>query len=240
MVSPRQLISALAFIAAAFLTQQASAAIMTYEVHSTDKVDCGGASHGFWSGSMQRGGSCGAYYDFQPGSTLTVDTDKGKAVLMGTAINPRGFAVAIKFTWKKLTNFDNWSGMVKNGGGGDPSDWLFFAKGKGKIKFYRPNGKKFGKAKVKVVEGTGLQLGYGANDKTTAFGASSWITYKFKPKRGRKTSDRFGSHWDFNMNLKKVPEPGSMAILAIGLSGLVLQRRTRKHPQRGTHSAAGN
>ena len=131
MISIRKLLAVFATAAITFFSNSALAGVTTYEVSSTGKINCTGSPHGFWSNSMRPGGSCGAYYDYQPGSTLTVDTDAGTAVLQATAINPHGYKVTIDFTWTNLTDAAGWTGVVKNGGGGDPSTWQYFGTGAG-------------------------------------------------------------------------------------------------------------
>ena len=223
-------LSAIAVVTASLFSLQAHAGVSTYEVTSTGKINCSGSPHGFWSNSMAPGGSCGAYYDYQPGSTLTVDDTAGTAVLTATAINPHGHKVDISFSWSGMTDASGWAGMVKNGGNGDPSTWQYFSQGSGTVNFYSPTDNLTGSATVQMVPNTALQLGFGANDKTQEFGASSWITYAYQSAltKTAPTTSQWGHHWDFNMELKAVPEPSTVALMAIGLVGLGLKRRQQR------------
>jgi hypothetical protein len=94
-----------------------------------------------------------------------------------------------------------------------------------------------------------MQVGVGANDKNGAYGASTWIDAYVT----NSTLDNYGAylwnyglrdefwkgHWDINMELKngittitpppppsvKVSEPGTLAILGLGLLGFAARRR---------------
>ena len=199
------------------------AAITTYDVSSTGKINCSGSPHGLWTANLHLGNQgCAAYYDYQAGSTLVVDTDAGTAVLNATAINPGGIRAEISFTWTNLTDADDWSGVVKNVGGGDPSTWLFFAAGTGSVDFF--NGmNNIGSAALGIMPNTALQVGLGANDKTYTDGASSWLTYVYQ---GERASTATARHWDFNMDLTaRVPEPGTAALILLGIGSLALRRK---------------
>ncbi|MEM9620045.1 MAG: hypothetical protein AAF993_00255 [Pseudomonadota bacterium] len=208
-------------ICALFSISSVHAAPMTYNVSSTDVVNCSGAPHGFWTNQLQLGGgSCDQYYNYQEGSTLAVDTMAGEAVLDATAVNPYGVTAVINFTWENLVPYSDWTGVVKNGGGGNPADWLYFASGSGSASFFYA-GSLLGTIAMEIMPNTALQLGLGANDKDGAYGASSWL----KPLVYSKT--RVGKHWDFNMNLSaaSVPAGGSVITMLLALFALGALRR---------------
>ena len=209
------------------LTNNSYAAITSYDVTSQGKINCSGSPHGLWTNQLRLGsGNCRQYYDYQQGSKLVVDTTSETAVLTATAVNPDGIEARISFTWDNIVAFADWTGVVKNGGNGNPSDWLYFSSGSGAVDFFR-NGSKIGTAALAIMPNTALQLGLGANDKTNTFGASSWLKQEYV---GR--GDANGRHWDFNMDLTaSVPEPDSAALLLLGLAGLLVHRKRLKAKQ---------
>ncbi|MFT5900374.1 MAG: hypothetical protein ACI97K_003045 [Glaciecola sp.] len=64
-----------------------------------------------------------------------------------------------------------------------------------------------------------FQLGDGANDKSSGFGASAWVDVYDANGALRN------GHWDLNMSLTAVPEPGAIAVLGLGLIGLARRRK---------------
>lgn len=70
-----------------------------------------------------------------------------------------------------------------------------------------------------------FQFGNGANAKNSVeFGASSWIGLD----NGGPGGPGKAGHWDLNVALVQVPEPGSIALLGMGLLGLGFARRNAK------------
>ncbi len=204
-------------------------AATVYSVSSTPTVNCGSAPHGLWTNNYNSAG-CNEYYDFQNGSTLTVDGMT--AVLDATAMNQAGEIATINITFG---GFAQTYGNVKNGGtpNYDPinNPWDFYTGvNSGMISFSTSISDVFTTLLVGQSASTGaasgnkpvFQLGDGANDKSSGFGASAWVD----------VYDANGTlengHWDLNMSLTAVPEPGSIAILSLGLIGLGLARRRKK------------
>ena len=64
------------------------------------------------------------------------------------------------------------------------------------------------------------QLGYGGNWRDMNYGFSMWFDCQNIP------GFNAGSHCgDVNVNLTKVPEPGTLGLIGLGLGALVLMRR---------------
>lgn len=103
---------------------------------------------------------------------------------------------------------------IKASKGGDPDLWEFYNTIAGTISTT-------GWVAEVVRTGPALQIGFGANDKTTDFGASTWLDVV--TLNGNSSDYK----WDLNMDLIAVPEPSIIALFGIGLLGLGLARRRK-------------
>ena len=176
-----------------------------WSVSDTAQVDCGGSPHGLWTNTLNVGGStCNDYYSFGAGSTLT-EYDDGTASLVATATNPDGYVADINITFGKYSDTHS---PVKTGGGPKLTSWYYY------------ESITSGVITINSVDYTVnllnppdvFQVGDGANDKTSAFGASTWLTVS----GGSYTGD----HWDLNMDLTPVPVPAAVWLFGSGLIGL--------------------
>jgi hypothetical protein len=109
-------------------------------------------------------------------------------------------------------------GAVKTGGGPKLNSWEYYYQVGGGLS--NSLGNSFTVARF----GPALQIGLGANDKTSAFGGSAWL--ENYDSRGNNLS----GHWDLNFNLQAapVPEPETYAMMGLGLAGLGLMVRRKK------------
>ncbi|MDT0595160.1 hypothetical protein [Glaciecola petra] len=224
-------------IASVLLASAFSNAGMIYDVSSTPTVNCGSAPHGLWTNRYNNAG-CGEYFDFQDGSTLTVDNTQ--AILSATALNSGGLLATIEITFGGFA--DNYA-HYKNGGtpdyngGGNGIDWDFYTRvTQGTISF--SNGDMFnillvGADPLNPTDPTGkpvLQVGDGANDKSSGFGASAWLDIY---NTNGSPAYLGGQHWDLNMSLSggtgtvTASSPSILVLLGLGIVGLGFAHRRK-------------
>lgn len=210
----KALIKISAFVAATFFATSASAVPTVYDV-SDAAGNCNGGPHGLWTNNALGSPSCDANY-FSISGTLSVDLDTEMAVLSATALNPDNVLATINLTFSDFTD-DHTSLPVKTGGGAaNIADWIFFKEVVGTIDIA-------GLGSFDALDltgGHGLQIGWGANDKTSDFGASVWLDMS-----GGHSG---GNHWDINMDLAaRVPAPAIAMLLGTGLIAVGLFGRRR-------------
>lgn len=213
------LAAGLAATSMAFGAVPAAASIIEYDV--TDYNAGSSCSHGLWTNSRNSG--CSRNFSFQDGTTFSVDTDNGTGTFTGTAINNLGEVATLDLS---LTGFsDTLPGGNTYKAGGlpyDPARIDFFTDATGTITI---GGTAYSlQAGDPFAGNTLFQFGTGANDKTSAFGGSSWLNF-LNPNG----YDYIGKkHWDINFNLSRrteVPAPGMLLLFGLGLLALFSRRR---------------
>ena len=222
-------------VVGAFLASAASAGaeVIRYDITSTNVVNCstggGAAPHGLWTNTVRPGGgACDNYFDIQAGSYLeimvdTTDPSLTTGRLVGSAVNPSDYVAAFDIA---LSGFEEVYTYKQEGGPAydpltDTPDVDFFTQGDGSITITDDLGGLFANYIFNgFAGGFGFQYGTGdtgANAKDSELGASAWIFV-----------EGVGSHWDFNLNTIRVPEPTTFALLAMGLLGIGFVGRRRK------------
>ena len=211
-------------IAALLIVNSANAGIINQWSVSDAAGNCTGGPHGLWTNTLKLGsGNCKNYYSFQ-GNSLLTEFDDGTASLMATAENPGGIEAMIKIMFSGLQDYDAFTNSgsstakVKGKQHGDETTWSFYTFASGSITI---DGDAYNLWGDGLAGDTALQIGLGANDKSSVFGGSSWLNI------ANAQGDHL-NHWDLNMSLTAVPEPSIIALFAVGLLGLGFARR-RKH-----------
>lgn len=201
------------------IAMPAQASVIDYDVtsHNAGTSSC---PHGLWTNNAFHSG-CSKKFDFQDGTTFSVDADAGTGSFVGTAINNLGQVAELDLTLGGLV--DALSGEDYKAGGlpYDPTTMDFFTNASGTITV---DGAVYTLAADPFAGDTTFQFGTGANDKNSAFGGSAWLNL-LNP-HGYAIP-----HWDINFNLAKrptdVPAPGGLALLALGVAGIWAGRRRR-------------
>ncbi len=181
-----------------------NAATITNVYSVTDAV----STHGLWTNQLCFNGD--NTFDYQLGTFLT-QYDDNTAILKGTA-SDSGVTWNINVLFSDYRNFAD-GGPVKNGGGGDPSTWEYYDTVTGLISTDFGGGSSFNVTRF----GASMQLGFGANDKNSDFGSSSWLNIS-------GSANTLVNRWDLNMSLSTVSisEPSILFLLSLGFIELVL------------------
>ena len=196
-----------ATLAAGLMAGSASAATI-YQVTDTSVNNC--SPHGLWTG-QEFNGACANYFSID--GTLVIEDDLSTATLVGTAISPDNRVATISLVYSDFAETHDYKqegGIPWTPADDATNDIDFFTSVMGTIDI---------DGTVYTIDDLamnfGFQYGIGANAKDpNALGASSWIQ-----------GDMASHHWDLNLNLQAVPEPGTMALLGLGLVCLLGARR---------------
>ena len=174
--------------------------------------DYAGGKHGLWTNTYDS--KANRFYSIQNGSTFTFDTDTQTAVLLATAVNASGATANMDIQFSGFLDNLNGTGFQYKKEGGvaydaanDTPDIDFFSAATGTITI---DGTVFQLNSNPFAGSTLFQYGTGANAKVaTEFGGSAWLNVQGQDR-----------HWDINVGMAAVPEPGTWAMLIFGFLGI--------------------
>ncbi|MGB3754723.1 MAG: PEP-CTERM sorting domain-containing protein [Parerythrobacter sp.] len=181
----------------------------------------GNCSHGLWTNTLRSG--CAKKFSFQDGTVFTQNTDNGTATFTGTALNNQGEVATLDLMFSQFQD-ELFNGQDYKAGGGayNPATMDFYSNASGTIKI--GDAVYTLKPSDPLAGNTTLQIGPGANDKTSDFGGSAWLNIL-------NPSHHSIPHWDINFDLTHmptaVPAPAGMALFGLALMGLWAGRRRK-------------
>lgn len=231
----------LAVLASSILLGFASAAqagvVAQYDITN---FNGGSGSHGLWTNSTY-GSGFDNRFDITGLFTISETSGVYSADFVATAMNDNGWTAAIDLD---LTVFEERASNVtyKVEGGRSLSDILsteqsdelaaptnldvdFFTVLGGTITMTDAYGSIIDSLQMENCCAPVFQFGVGANAKNkTEFGASAWIGVD----NGVAGGPGKAGHWDLNVALTPVSEPGTLTLLGLGVLGLAAARRKVK------------
>ncbi len=212
--------------------------------------------HGVWLGTNPlsgltpsgTGGSSSQYFSLSNG--VFTELDDGTASLTGSLVNNGNsdltFDISLTLTVPKDLDETGGpsTGEPKLGNGsGDPTTWDYYMMWEGTL---TGTGNLAGVIDVEGVSGKPFfQVGDGANDKDSDFGASGWMDYESTGitrtlgsghtlQTGAFSTFNSGSHGDVNIDLEfksrtTVPDAGgTAALLGLSILGMAIAKRGKR------------